>query len=404
VNNVMHINKLRNTTVPVATVSRVSMPVVSVSKNSIEYANASSLSPDGKTSIWMVLFFIAVGTAVLTCCIWACISIRQGRSTGSPQQRSIHMLDLNPHEDRLSRALAEAAALHETHKSASHLDCELPAGVPTMQNFAENNNDMEALQAMRDASNAASRDLLKGHLSHHLSQNPDSSFVSWIAALHPENVTLDHRMTIAGNDWLEVWNSGLADSSLATDADPAHEPSPTAPAQHVVGIAMHEVSEGDVAVELCNLAGAFEETAEPGSPAGASLALEVCEAARLPQTDQLLHPASHIVEIDFPWSQEQLVFDAANQCIEKGIQMLESPVGYGPSATFEDDEEGSAVSPVCQYEEAVLLNRLSEMGFEDVSTNKAVLEETNGDFNEAIQELTRLENLHFAETFRFENK
>jgi hypothetical protein len=28
--------------------------------------------------------------------------------------------------------------------------------------------------------------------------------LAWIASLHPENITIDHRMRIPGNNWLEV--------------------------------------------------------------------------------------------------------------------------------------------------------------------------------------------------------
>jgi hypothetical protein len=51
-----------------------------------------------------------------------------------------------------------------------------------------------------------SRQVIRSHLAQHLANNPDASYVSWIAALHPENVKLDPRLCgDQGNEWLNVW-------------------------------------------------------------------------------------------------------------------------------------------------------------------------------------------------------
>ncbi|KAK3260484.1 hypothetical protein CYMTET_30557 [Cymbomonas tetramitiformis] len=66
-------------------------------------------------------------------------------------------------------------------------------------------DDIEA-QRVVEESKQASKLLIRDHLSEHLARNPDSTFVSWIAALHPENVALDPRLEIhEGNEWLDVW-------------------------------------------------------------------------------------------------------------------------------------------------------------------------------------------------------
>ena len=62
-------------------------------------------------------------------------------------------------------------------------------------------------ELLRDATNAAARQLVREDLTAYLEANPGprGSFVGWIASLHPENVHLDSRMWIEGNDWLEAW-------------------------------------------------------------------------------------------------------------------------------------------------------------------------------------------------------
>ena len=62
--------------------------------------------------------------------------------------------------------------------------------------------------------------ILKSHLSTHLARNPDANFKSWIASLHPENVTLDPRLDNANpeeNEWLAIWAEAV--SGRDTDAE-----------------------------------------------------------------------------------------------------------------------------------------------------------------------------------------
>lgn len=62
--------------------------------------------------------------------------------------------------------------------------------------------DIEA-EAMAAQAQQQGVDLIRGHLSTYLEHNPEASYVSWIATLHPENaeVTIDPRFNIPGNPW-----------------------------------------------------------------------------------------------------------------------------------------------------------------------------------------------------------
>lgn len=64
--------------------------------------------------------------------------------------------------------------------------------------------DVEA-QRQRDESRQIARNHISQHLSEHLMQNPNATYTSWIATLHPENVTVDPRLLNEGNAWLQVW-------------------------------------------------------------------------------------------------------------------------------------------------------------------------------------------------------
>ena len=81
-------------------------------------------------------------------------------------------------------------------------------------------DDEEVLRRMMQESRDASRQVIKSHLSTHLARNPDANFKSWIASLHPENVTLDPRLENANpeeNEWLAIWAEAV--SGRDTDAE-----------------------------------------------------------------------------------------------------------------------------------------------------------------------------------------
>lgn len=58
----------------------------------------------------------------------------------------------------------------------------------------------EEAQAAVTASREAGIATIRNHCEHHLISNPTSTYVTWIATLHPENahVTIDSRFLIPG--------------------------------------------------------------------------------------------------------------------------------------------------------------------------------------------------------------
>ena len=80
--------------------------------------------------------------------------------------------------------------------------------------FSEDDDDDAEL--FRDESAEACRELIREHLNQHLTRNPGASFVSWIAALHPENVKVDARLLTDGNEWAKAWD-------VATAGEPARD-------------------------------------------------------------------------------------------------------------------------------------------------------------------------------------
>lgn len=65
------------------------------------------------------------------------------------------------------------------------------------------------IEAEAESAEARERgtELIREHLRGHLAQNPRSSYVTWIATLHPENasVEIDPRFLIPGNPWMVVY-------------------------------------------------------------------------------------------------------------------------------------------------------------------------------------------------------
>jgi hypothetical protein len=87
----------------------------------------------------------------------------------------------------------------------------------------------EDAEAQEEADEAVEQGttLIRSHLSNHIAENPGSSFVTWIATLHPENadVTIDQRFLIPGNPWWTVYEEACC----------KHNEYPTATAVPVVG-------------------------------------------------------------------------------------------------------------------------------------------------------------------------
>ncbi len=74
----------------------------------------------------------------------------------------------------------------------------------TMTEFQD---EEEAALAAASSAREKGITLIRNHLEAHLKQNPGSSFVTWIATLHPENATvvIDERFLIPGNPWWAVY-------------------------------------------------------------------------------------------------------------------------------------------------------------------------------------------------------
>mmetsp|Transcript_11092 Transcript_11092/g.23262 ORF Transcript_11092/g.23262 Transcript_11092/m.23262 type:complete len:301 (-) Transcript_11092:129-1031(-) len=73
--------------------------------------------------------------------------------------------------------------------------------------------DDDANEARAAAARIQGTAMIRDHLRHHLSQNPRSSYVTWIATLHPENATvaIDPRFLKPGNPWITVYQEAKLD-------------------------------------------------------------------------------------------------------------------------------------------------------------------------------------------------
>ena len=97
-------------------------------------------------------------------------------------------------------------------------------------------SDDEALALAAAAREQGIADI-RQHCYQHMSQNPTSSYVTWIACLHPENaqVSIDPRFLIAGNPWLaayeETWE-GIQKGRRQPIISTAISPDPSAPPLH----------------------------------------------------------------------------------------------------------------------------------------------------------------------------
>uniref|UniRef100_A0A7S1Y4M9 Transmembrane protein n=1 Tax=Grammatophora oceanica TaxID=210454 RepID=A0A7S1Y4M9_9STRA len=75
--------------------------------------------------------------------------------------------------------------------------------------------------------------MIREHLSSHLEQNPNSTYVTWVACLHPENATvaIDPRFYVPGNPWMTVFEEAKANelptahATLVVDGEDSDESS-----------------------------------------------------------------------------------------------------------------------------------------------------------------------------------
>mmetsp|Transcript_37026 Transcript_37026/g.66640 ORF Transcript_37026/g.66640 Transcript_37026/m.66640 type:complete len:292 (+) Transcript_37026:99-974(+) len=87
---------------------------------------------------------------------------------------------------------------------------------------------------------------IRHHCEQHLSQNPDSSYVTWIATLHPENaqVSIDPRFLINGNPWLSVYGEAKEDLQKGRGCVTPSAPPPPSPFRQDDAGGGHEAGTG----------------------------------------------------------------------------------------------------------------------------------------------------------------
>jgi len=86
-----------------------------------------------------------------------------------------------------------------------------PSAPPLYQSTIPHTDEEE--QVVADQARAEGISVISQHCHNHLSNNPESSYVTWIACLHPENaqVSIDPRFLIEGNPWLTVYEEAKED-------------------------------------------------------------------------------------------------------------------------------------------------------------------------------------------------
>jgi hypothetical protein len=87
--------------------------------------------------------------------------------------------------------------------------------------------------AMAAEAQAAGKRMMLDHLDEFSSRNPEGSFISWIAELHPENLKLDSRVDRPDSEWRKMWEEharsgrgmcGGGSSSNAADQNGTERP------------------------------------------------------------------------------------------------------------------------------------------------------------------------------------
>ena len=93
-----------------------------------------------------------------------------------------------------------------------------PASLPKSDMSAE---ELEMLADMQRVNEQATR-MIADHLDRYIRRNgSEATFEGWIGILHPENVTLDTRLTLADSDHLRLWKEREGARAAAADPDGA---------------------------------------------------------------------------------------------------------------------------------------------------------------------------------------
>mmetsp|Transcript_34945 Transcript_34945/g.70683 ORF Transcript_34945/g.70683 Transcript_34945/m.70683 type:complete len:310 (-) Transcript_34945:667-1596(-) len=115
-------------------------------------------------------------------------------------------------EDGLLDTTPIAVAVPVTGSTTNISSNRATSSVPLASSVLDSDSDAAAREAAAAAREAGIADI-RNHCEQHLSTNPSSSYVTWIATLHPENaqVTIDPRFLIEGNPWLVVYEEAKED-------------------------------------------------------------------------------------------------------------------------------------------------------------------------------------------------
>lgn len=116
----------------------------------------------------------------------------------------------------------------------------------------------EEAEALAQEARERGTNLIRDHLSSHLEQNPGSSFVTWIATLHPENaqVAIDHRFFVPNNPWWTVYEEAKSVPVVAIEiVDDDQLPAASAPSTQQQQQQQHTATHQEIARShsRCNL-------------------------------------------------------------------------------------------------------------------------------------------------------
>ena len=112
---------------------------------------------------------------------------------------TMEVADLNP----------KVVRTDDMEGSASY-DAASPHASVMAQNGGDADEDLERAKA---ESEEACRDVMRTHLSEFMAANgSNATFEAWIAMMHPENVRVDHRMSLPDSSWLQLWKEARGEA------------------------------------------------------------------------------------------------------------------------------------------------------------------------------------------------
>ena len=116
----------------------------------------------------------------------------------------------------LQHTLEDTADASRLVQEASMLTPTTPPPLAKPEMTAE---DLEILAEMQQVNEQATR-LISDHLDRYIKRiGSEATFEGWIGILHPENCTLDSRLTFPDSDHLRLWNEREGVRAAAADSD-----------------------------------------------------------------------------------------------------------------------------------------------------------------------------------------